>query len=370
MNKNSIIVGKIDGIPVRIDYSWFLILALVTWSLATNYFPTEYKNWPVVTYWLTGLVTALLFLGSVFFHELAHSLVARRFNVPVRRITLYIFGGISELEKEPTTAAAEFWISISGPLTNIILGGVSVLLAVVFSPLAPVQASLKYLAYINFILGVTNLLPGYPLDGGSVLMAIVWAITRKRHWGVMAATVTGNLIAYSLILVGTLEVSNGDLWNGLWIVFTGWFLLSAAGGEMRREQLQAQLSGHRVAEAMDNNYTTIHPDTTLQTLMDEHILSNGQRYFIVKQDDRLVGMVTLHALQSVPKWDWPKTTVGQVMIPLSSLITTQPDSDLFEATEEMDRDGVNQLPVVETGQIQGILSRADVISYLRKVQTT
>ncbi len=369
MNRQSLSIGNIFGIPVGIDPSWFLIFALVTWSLATSYFPAEYKNWSGVAYWLMGGLTAILFFGSVFLHELAHSLVAERFKIPVRKITLYIFGGVSEMEVELPTAWSEFWISISGPLMNLMLAGVFALLAVVFSSVAPAQALLKYLAYINLILGVFNLLPGYPLDGGSVLMAIIWGITHQRHWGIVAATFIGSFVAYLLILVGALQVVGGDRWNGLWTAFIGWFMLNASGGAIRQERLKEALSGHQVSEAMTNSYTIIYPETTLQSLVDEHILGGSRRYFIVEKDNQVVGMTTMHALQNVRKEDWATTTVEQVMIPFSSLITTQPKTELYEAIQEMDRDGVNQLPVFEAGQIQGILTREDVISCLRRLQT-
>jgi Zn-dependent protease len=370
MNRKSFTIGNILGIPVGVDFSWILIMALVTWSLATSYFPAEFKNWPAVTYWLVGGLTAILFFGSVFLHELSHSLVAERFKISVRKITLYIFGGVTEMKTEPATAWSEFWITISGPLTNLALAGLFALLAVVFSAIAPAQALLKYLAFINLTLGAFNLIPGYPLDGGSVLMAIIWGITHRRHWGVVAATFIGSLVANLLILWGVLQVVGGDLWNGLWTAFIGWFMLNASGGELRQERLKEVLSGHRVAEAMSNSYTVIYPNTTLQRLVDDHILGGSRRYFIVEKEGQINGMTTIHALQIVRKEDWPTTTVEQVMIPLSRLITTQPATELYEALQEMDRDGVNQLPVIEGDQIQGILTREDVISYLRRLQTS
>ncbi len=368
MNRQSLTIGRIFGIPVGIDLSWFLIFALVTWSLATGYFPVEYKNWPAIAYWLVGALTAILFFGSVFLHELAHSLVAERFKIPVRKITLYIFGGVSEMKEEPPSASAEFWITIAGPVMNLLLAGVFALLAATFSAAGPVQALLKYLAYINLILGLFNLIPGYPLDGGSVLMAIVWGITHRRHWGIVAAATIGNIVAYLLILLGVLQMFGGNIWNGLWIAFIGWFMSSASGGAMRQERLKELLSGHHVSEAMSKFYTIIYPDTTLQRLVDEHILGSSRRSFIVMQDNQLVGMLTMHVLQDIPKNEWAAKTVEEVMIPVSRLITTQPSAELFAAIQEMDRDGFNQLPVVEAGQIQGMLTREDVISYLRRLQ--
>jgi Zn-dependent protease len=370
MNQQSLTIGRIFGIPIRIDYSWFLIFFLVIWTLASSYFPSEFKHWSKPVYWTVGAFTALLFFGSVLLHELAHSLVARQFKIPVRMVTLYIFGGISEMEQEPATAGAEFWITLSGPVTNLALGGLLAGLsaAAAGSAVEPLQAGLKYLAYINLLLGGFNLLPGFPLDGGKVLMAIVWKITHRRSWGILAAASCGFLIAYLFILAGALQIFNSNLMNGLWTAFLGWFLLNASGSAVRREKLQEFLSGHTVTEAMSRGYTIIYADTTLQSLVDEHILGNSRRSFLVKKDDKVVGLLTLHELQRAPKESWPTTTVEEVMIPAAEFKQIGPNTGIWEAINEMDRDGVNQLPVFSGGEILGMLTREDVISFIRGQQ--
>lgn len=369
MKRQSLPIGHVLGIPVRVDYSWFLIVALVTWSLATSYFPAEFKGWSLASYWLIGGCTSLLFFGSVFLHEMAHSLVAQRFKIPVRGITLYIFGGLSEMEAEPASAGSEFWVALSGPMTNLLLAGLFYLLAFAAAAVPALEALLRYLAFINLFLGGFNLIPGYPLDGGSVLMAIVWGITHKKHMGIVAAATLGSIFAYLLILFGSFQLFSGNPLNGLWTAFIGWFLLNASGGAARQEQLKGLLSGHSVVEAMSKNFVIIYPDTTLQYLVDEHILGTGRRSFMVEKDGQLVGMLTLHALQAVPKNEWPTKTVDQIMIPAAQVVTVKPATELFEAIQEMDRDGVNQLPVLEEGQVTGVLTREDVISYLRRLQS-
>lgn len=372
MNRQSLSLGRVYGIPVGIDYSWFLVFVLVTWTLATSYFPTEFKNWTAVEYWVVSGVTAFLFFFSVLLHELGHSLVAKRFKIPVEKITLYIFGGISEIKAEPETASAEFWITLAGPAVNLILAGILAALAAAISPAAstvsPLLAVLKYLAYINLILGVFNLLPGFPLDGGSVLMAVIWLITHKKHWGILAAGSVGSLIAYVLIFAGVFQVIGGGVISGLWTAFLGWFMLNASGSAVRRERLQELLTGHTVAEAMSRGYVVIYADTSLQTLFDEHILGSGGRSYIVTKDNRVVGLLTMHALRKIPKESWPETTVEQVMIPLAEFRQIDANTGIWDALEEMDRDGVNQLPVMTGDQIQGMLTREDVISYLRSLQ--
>lgn len=370
MNNQSLPFGRVFGIPLRIDYSWFLIFALITWTLATGYFPAEFKGWPVAEYWIVGLITAVVFFASVLLHELGHSLVARRYKITVNSITLLIFGGVSEIKTEPAGALAEFWISISGPIVSLLLAGIFSLLAIIFSGIVPLLALTKYLAYINLLLGAFNLIPGFPLDGGGVLMSIVWGVTHKRHLGVLVAASVGSFFAYAFIALGAFEVLNGSFLNGLWTVFIGWFLLNASGGEVRRERIKSSLAGHKVSEAMSLGYTNIPADTTLQYLVDEHILGGSRRSFVITKDNAVVGLLTMHALQAVPKEKWSITTVEKVMIPTSQIKHIGPTTELWEAIEEMDRDGVNQLPVMVDGLIQGMLTREDVISYIRSMPSS
>ena len=368
MNKNSIAIGRIFGIPVGIDYSWFLVMILFTWTFATGYYPAEFTNWPTIEYWAVGAVTAVLLFICVLLHELGHSWVALRYKIPVRSITLYIFGGISQISAEPASALSEFWITIAGPMVSFVLAGIFALLTIMVSGFAPLLALVKYLAYINLILGVFNLIPGFPLDGGGVLMAIVWGITHNRHRAILIASTVGNFFAYFFIIIGVFQIFSGNLLNGIWIAFIGWFLLNASRGELQQERIKGLLSGHKTSEAMSRNYTAIQSDSTLQYLVDEHILGGSRRSFIVEKDEQVIGMLTLHNLKDIPNDQWSTTTAAQAMIPASKLKQTGLDTELWDAIEEMDRDGVNQLPVMEAGQIQGVLTREDVISYLRKLQ--
>lgn len=370
MNKKSIILGKIFGIPVGVDYSWFLILALFTWTFATGYFPAEFKNWPTVEYWIVGAIAALMLFASVLLHELGHSWVSLRYKIPVQGITLYIFGGISQISSEPTSAWSEFWITIAGPLVSFALAGIFALLTLIVSGITPVLALFKYLAYINLVLGAFNLIPGFPLDGGGVLMAIVWGITHNRHRAVLFASITGSVFAYLFIFYGVLLMFGGNLVNGIWLAFIGWFLLSASGSQGQQERIKELMVGHKVSEAMSRNYTIIQADTTLQYLVDTHIFGGSRRSFIVEQAGQVIGMLTLHHLKDIPKDQWPTTTAIQAMLPVGQLKQIGLDTELWAGIEEMDRDGVNQLPVMEEGQIQGMLTREDVISFLRRIQET
>jgi Zn-dependent protease/CBS domain-containing protein len=368
VNRHTIPLGRILGIPVGLDPSWFLIFALLTWSLAVSYFPDEFKNWPTAQYWVIGAVTAVMLFVSVTLHELGHSVLALRYKIPVRSITLYIFGGIAQIGAEPPSAMAEFWIAIAGPAVSFALAGIFGLLQSVFTTVAPLLALFKYLAYINGTLALFNLIPGFPLDGGRVFRALVWGVTRNLRRATFIAATLGRGIATLFILVGVWQMFSGHFGNGLWIAFIGWFLESAAVAQVQQQKLQELLAGRRVSQAMSRSYSSIPADTTLQQLVNRHILGSARRSFVVKNNDQVVGLLTLHHLKKVPRDQWPTTPVARAMLPLEQIKSVQPDTDLWPALEEMDRDGVNQLLVMSGGQLAGILSREDLISYLRGLQ--
>jgi Zn-dependent protease len=336
--------------------------------MAVGYYPAEFKNWPIAQYWVMGAVTAIMLFVSVLLHELGHSVVAMHYKISVRSITLFIFGGVSLIGAEPPTAAAGFWIAIAGPVVSFILAALFSLMHSFFVDIAPLLALFKYLVYINIALGLFNLIPGFPLDGGGVFRAIVWRITRNMRRATFIAANTGRFIAYIFILLGVWQIFAGNFVNGLWIAFIGWFLESAARGQVQQLALQDMLAGHKVSQAMNRQYSSLPADTTLQKLVDDHILGSGLRSFVVKRGNDVIGLLTLHRIKEVPRSEWPVMTIGQAMIPIEQTKRVRPDEELWTSLEEMDRDGVNQLPVMADGQIQGMLSREDIIGYLRTLQ--
>jgi Zn-dependent protease len=368
MNRHTIPLGRILGIPIGLDYSWFLIFVLLTWTMAVGYYPAEFKNWPTAQYWIVGAATAIMLFVSVLLHELGHSVVAMQYKIPVRSITLFIFGGISQIGTEPPTAAAGFWISIAGPAVSFALAALFSLMQPFFAGVAPLLALSKYLAYINIALGLFNLVPGFPLDGGGAFRAIVWGITHNMRRSTLIAANVGRFIAYLFIIFGVWQMIGGNFINGLWIAFIGWFLESAAVAQVKQQTLERVLAGHKVSEAMRHDYAAVSSDTTLEHLVNDHILGAGRRSLVVKRGDKVEGLLTLHDIKGIPRSDWPVMTAAQAMIPAEQMKRVQPNAQLWVALEEMDRDGVNQLPVMMDGQILGMLSREDVITYLRTLQ--
>ncbi len=367
MNKSTIYLGRIFGIPIRVDYSWFLIFALITWTLAASYFPLEFKGWPVAQYWIAGAATAVLVFGCVLLHELGHSIVAIRYKIPVRSITLFIFGGVAQIEGEPPSASAEFWIALAGPVVSFALALFFGLLQSMVKTLAPLLAIAEYLAYINGTLALFNLIPGFPLDGGRVFRAIVWGITHNFRRATLIAAYLGRFIAFLFILLGVWQMFSGDLSDGLWIAFIGWFLDSAAASQVRQQSIRDLFASRHVSDAMRRDYTVVSPDETLEKLVNEQILGRGKRGLIVEQNGRVVGLLTVHAVKAIPRSDWSTTTAAQVMIPPDKIKWVRSDDEIWAAVEEMDHEGVNQLPVMKDDQIQGMLSRDDVIGMMRNL---
>jgi Zn-dependent protease len=365
MNRSTISLGRIFGIPIGVDYSWFLIFVLLTWSLATSYYPAEFKNWPATQYWIVGAATVILMFASVLLHELGHSVVALRYKIPVRRITLFIFGGVAEIGAEPPSAMAEFWIAIAGPTTSFALALIFGLLQPVFGAFAPWLAVIKYLAYINASLALFNLIPGFPLDGGRVFRAVVWGFTHSLRRATLIAASLGRFIAYLMIILGVWQMVTGNFGNGLWIAFIGWFLENAAASRISQQNIQDLLANHRVSDAMRRDYTVVSPGTSLEQLVNEYILGSARRSLIVGQNEQVLGLLTLHGIKNTPRADWPFTTAAQAMIPAEQMKRIRPEAELAAALGEMDRDGVNQLPVMTGSQIQGLLGRDDVIGLLR-----
>ncbi len=366
MLKNSIRIASIGGISINIHVSWILIFLLVTWTLAAGYFPQTYPNWSLPLSWTVGVITSILFFVSVLLHELAHSVVARARGLPVHDITLFIFGGVSQLEDEPETAGTEFVMALVGPLTSIILGacfgGVYLTASGVNEPLAALGF---YLAGINVWLGIFNLIPGFPLDGGRVLRSILWQATGNLQRATRWASLVGQAVAYLFILAGIWRIFTGDWVGGLWIAFIGWFLDNAASSSYRQLTVRNLLAGHTVREVMSLDCPKVSSDVTLDRLVSEHMLRSGTRCFPVIEGGLVKGLLTLHNIKGVSQDRWAMTTVAQVMTPLDGLKWVSPDAELWTAMRHMTEEGVNQLPVMDDGQLLGMLRRDNIVSFIK-----
>lgn len=360
----SLRIGTIAGIEIRVHVSWLIIVVLISWS-AESWFSASYPGWAALTYWLVGLLAALLLFASVLAHELAHSLVARARGLPVKNITLFIFGGVSDLEQEPKSAGVEFQMAFVGPITSLLIGGLAYLfwlaLAGASSPLA---ALLAYLALTNVLLGVFNLVPGFPLDGGRVLRSIIWKISGNLRTATRVATLLGQVIAYLLIFTGIWLFFTVDLIDGIWFGLIGWFLLNGAQAANSQMVLETMLKGVTVRQVMNASPVTISANIAVQKLVDEVLLPRGLRSVFVVQGEQLAGLITLSDIRHLPREQWEQTLVGWAMLPLERLHTATPEQSLNEVVALMATHNVNQLPVVEDGHLVGVLSREDIIRFL------
>lgn len=361
----SVRLGHMWGIPIGLHASWFVIFALVTWSLAAGYFPAEYPHLPPSSYWLLGAVTSLLFFASVLLHELGHTWVALRNGIPVRSITLFLFGGIAQIAREPHTPGVEFRIAIAGPVTSLALAVAFHGAWLLDRDILYLAAPSLWLARINFVLGLFNLIPGFPLDGGRVLRAVVWKFSGSFHRATQVAAFSGQLTAFGFIGLGLFAVVGGNVFNGLWLVLIGWFLQNAAAASYVQANLQQSLHDVRVAQIMTRDCVEVSDRLALDELVEAQVLTGARRCFFVTDNGRLRGMVTLREVAAVPRERWHQVTTGQVMVPWERLVTVQPGTQLLAALQTMDDANVAQVPVVEGEKMVGMLSREQVLHYVR-----
>jgi Zn-dependent protease/predicted transcriptional regulator len=365
--KSSIRFGRLFGIEIGAHLSWLIIVALVTLSLAT-YFTATQPGWSTVTRWVAALMTAVLFFGSVVLHELAHSLLALRYGIPVKQITLFLFGGVSQIESEAKRPAQEFWIAAVGPLSSLLIAALFWILSSAVGPETFAGAVSRWLANINVALAVFNLLPAFPLDGGRVLRGVLWWKTGDQRLATRVAAGAGRVLALVMILGGIWMFftpgTPGGNFGGLWIAFLGWFLLDAARAGEAQVEMRHALRGVTAADLMTSDWPAVAADLPLDRFASEHLLRTGRRCFVVTDDGRVLGLVTAADLKGVDRERWPEMTVGQAMRPFDQLRWVEPGTGADRVLELMGREEVNQLPVISNGRLQGIVAREHVIRML------
>lgn len=363
--RSSVHLGRIFGIPIGINYSWTIIFLLVTLSLSVYYFPLHHPDWSPVLNWAVGVSTSLLFFASVLAHELGHSLVSIRQGVPVRGITLFIFGGVANISSEPRRAGDEFRMAIAGPAVSIGLGALfGALWWLTARRAEPIASLSSWLAGINLSLAVFNLIPGFPLDGGRVLRSIVWGITGNPDKATRAASMLGQVVAYLFILGGFLMALRGN-WDGLWLAFVGWFIENAASESYKQVAFREALRGTTAGQLMQRECMRIPGELPVERFVNDYLLPQGRRCYLVEDDGHLTGMLTLHNVQEVPRNDWAATPVGQVMTRLDDMKRVQPGDDAIRVLEIMDEQDVNQLPVVDGDRLIGMIGRDAMLRFIR-----
>lgn len=363
--RSSLRLGKVFGIPIGVNYTWFIIFAMVTLSLATAYFPSRYSGWSMATVWGVGLLTSLLFFGSVLFHELAHSVVAMAWGIPVKGITLFIFGGVAKIGREPERPLAEFLIAIAGPISSL-------LLALFFGALwmggqasgfAPLAGLGLYLAGINLSLALFNMVPGFPLDGGRVFRSIIWAATGDLNQATRWAARTGRVIAMLMIAGGGFMILTGNWTSGLWLAFIGWFLDSAASQSAQQAWVREALKGYTAGDFAASSCQAVDSNMPLDWVVRDHVLPHGESCFVVTDDQHAQGVTTLDQIQKVPRQEWGWTPMRQIMTPLSSLRSVRVGDTAYSTLERMMADGQSLLPVTDGNRFIGLIRQDNLLRF-------
>jgi Zn-dependent protease/predicted transcriptional regulator len=378
-------IGRIFGIDIRVDWSWLLIFALVTWNLS-NLFSQSHAGWSPTLIWGLSVFAALLFFASVLGHELAHSLVAKAQGVPVRNITLFMFGGVSNIQRDPESAGGEFWMALVGPLTSLVFGGLLLLIGgsavgplsgvtdptKIVSQLSPLTALVLWLGSINLTLGIFNLIPGFPLDGGRVLRSILWAASGDLHRATRWAAGVGQIIAWAMILAGIgmvfgLQVPffGTGFVGGVWLAFIGWFLNTASTQSYRQLVVHDILDQTSVERVMRVDPPTVPSGISISTLVHDHVMGADDYGFPVLDGGRLVGIVTLEDVRKVARDNWDTAVVREIMTPANQLVTVSPADDAAGALDKLTQNDVRQLPVVRGVELVGLLRRRDIIKWLQ-----
>jgi Zn-dependent protease/CBS domain-containing protein len=357
-------IGRIFGIQIALHPSWFVIFAIVTYTMAVGQLPRTFKTWDEGLYWVVGALISLLFFASVLAHELSHSLLARRFGIRVKDITLFIFGGASTLEGEAQRPRDEALIAAAGPLTSLAIGALLLGLDAATGQ-EQLVAIFGWLGFINISLGLFNLIPGFPMDGGRILRAILWKIRGDRNAATRNAAGVGRLFGYLLIAGGVFLIfQGGNLFMGVWLALIGWFLSNAAESAVAQLTVEHALKGIKVREVMESDPASITPNESVNDLVNERLIRGEHRSFLVRHDDGgLAGIVTLSDVRRMPRENWEAARVTDIMTRYADLATIAPDAELEAALKLLQEREVNQLPVVtdEGRTVVGLLTRAGIL---------
>ena len=358
---------KLLGFEVRVDLSWIVIAVLVTWSLSKGLFPFQYRGLSAAGYWIMGVIGALGLFASIVFHELSHSLIARRYGLPMKGITLFIFGGVAEMSDEPPNARAEFMMAIAGPLASILVGLVFfIIYNLAFGDKWPIliKGVFQYLYSINFLLAVFNLIPAFPLDGGRILRSILWGVRGNLRWATRISAGIGNAFGIFLIIMGILNILRGSFINGMWWALIGLFVQSAARGSYEQLKTRRALEGEKVRRFMRPDPVTVTPSTTIEQLVEEYIYKYHFKMFPVVESENMVGCITTKQLKDIPKEEWGQKTVGEIVSTCSPDNTISVDEDAVVALSKMNQKGVSRLLVTENNRLAGVIALKDLLEFL------
>lgn len=358
---------RLFGFEVGIDLSWFVLAILITWSLAKGYFPHYYGDFSQVTYWIMGVAGALGLFFSIVFHEMSHSLVARKYGLPMRGITLFIFGGVAQMDREPDNAKSEFLMAIAGPISSYILAFVFYTISAssqISGGYQPLYAIFSYLAFINVILATFNLIPGFPLDGGRMLRSALWYWKNDHRWATKIASDIGSGFGVVLILLGLFSLLTGNIIGGIWWALIGFFLKNAASMSYQQMTIRKALEGEDVEDFMKPDPVTVSSDITLKELVEDYFYKHHYKMFPVVDNSELKGFINTRHVKNIPQNKWAETTVSQTLERCSPDNTIDIKEDAINALSTMNRTGNSRLMVLENNRLTGIITLKDMMKFL------
>jgi Zn-dependent protease/predicted transcriptional regulator len=374
-------LGRMFGVQIHLDWSLLIIFALILFNLGAGVFPRWHPEWSGVVTWVVALSATVLFFASLLAHELSHAIVARRYGIPVNRITLFLFGGLAHLEAEPPSPKSEFWMAIVGPITSVVIGLLATLAGswlahrnvpaelladpeATVRSIGPLATLLLWLGPINILIGIFNVIPGFPLDGGRVLRAIFWGTTGDLVKATRWAARGGQLVAWTLMALGVMSIFTGGLVQGLWLLLIGWFLNNAARLSYRQLVVRRALEQVPVSRVMRTKIDRVGPDITVEELVRDHFMAHDQHALPVERDGHLVGLVCFDDVRKAPHDRWSEVTVSAIMTPASELATLPPDAPADAALEVLARRSVDQIPVLERDHVLGLVQRHDLVRWI------
>lgn len=369
--KSAIKVGKIINIAIEIDISWVIIFALIALTLSEGYFPSIDPKISILSRWLMGIIASILLFASILIHELSHSYIAQKNNIIIKKITLFIFGGVAQLTREPDSAKVELKIAVAGPISSIILAAIFFIISSVFAPHGVYSNKIvfelfRYLFLINIILAAFNLVPAFPLDGGRIFRAFIWMLTNNMEKSTRIASYMGQIFAFLLMLWGIMQIFSGRLLGGLWLIFIGWFLNNAAITSWQQVVLQHTIIGNEVKDLMTQDVIKIKPDAKIDDLIENYFLHYKHIAMpVVNEGNDALGIITLHAAKAVPGDKRNVTYVKDVMTPIDRHFYISPETKVIDALNKMQAEEAGRLLVLEGKKLAGILSKSDILKFIQ-----
>jgi len=366
--KNTLVIGKIKGIQIEVNSSWLIIFGLLTYMLATSYFPQFYPDWSAAIRWSLGAILALLLFISVLLHELSHSLVSISLGIEVKKISLFIFGGIAQIEGEPDEPIKELKIAVAGPAMSIFLSAMLLLAArMLGSAGAPevVTVPVDYIGTANLVLAIFNLVPAFPLDGGRIMHAIIWHFNHNVQKATQIASSMGKMFGYFLIFMGTFSLLTGYIINGLWLIFIGWFINQAAQSSYQQMIMADLFDKIHVSEFMTDQVIIVDHNLSVQELVDGYFYRYKFAIFPVRRNDSIIGIINVDSLKQIPPEAWMETPVGSIATPLDKNLIVSPHDTVATAMNKLFSNRIGRVLVMDQAKILGIVSRTDILNYIR-----